>query len=338
MGAYQNMTTSLTEVGRWVDSQYDFFGANYNNQLVYDGTYLYVGTVHNGPSSSLLPQVIKVDPTTMLEVARWTDTVLTDAIALSMTGDGTYIYVGLSSSGTVIQIDPATMSEVTRLNADPNNSVSWLDFDGTSIYACLIYPSVLVQIDPTTMLETGEWTNPVDEASWAVTHDGAYLYVVTDSAVVKIDKTTLLEVTRWTSGVNLTYCIIDNDDTFIYIGKPYSFPAQVAQIDAATLSHVTYWTSSSGDYGVLGLAHNGTNLAVETGYKFSNTAVALLDTTTMTQITKYQDTLTPGGSDYWAGNFIYAESNYHEIIKLTMSTGPTNITVHMTYPVKRRKI
>src|SRR3972149_10783542 len=100
---------ALTEIARFtIIGLYSSVGA-----LAQEGSFAYFGLSIGGPNI-----VVKIDKSTMLEVARWTG-LLTDDMTSGIVSDGTFIYVCIDTTsgagtGALLKIDPTTMLEVDR--------------------------------------------------------------------------------------------------------------------------------------------------------------------------------------------------------------------------------
>jgi hypothetical protein len=134
-----NTATMLT-AGTWHGPEV----ANWYEYLTNDGTYLYIAHAKAGAPAGTTPNVIKVDPATMTEVAHWNGVV--SSVFEGITYSNSYLYV-LSDeapgylSNVVRQIDTASMTEVaswTGVGADEQYSyaitstgnLAFLGFDG----------------------------------------------------------------------------------------------------------------------------------------------------------------------------------------------------------------
>jgi hypothetical protein len=176
--------------------------------VYFDGTYLYV-TYNGGAHHSL----IQINPATMLEVTRWNDAIDISILG-TITGDGTFIYVGASGpfgdGASLYKVDPTTMTHVSHWYGG-----AYLDnrgVQGNIIYSngYVFTPTDMVhffpnltdwirRIDVTTMTEFGFWGS----ANWgdrgAMVSDGTDLYfkgVVAPFPITKVDQdfmTTVLD-------------------------------------------------------------------------------------------------------------------------------------------------
>lgn len=208
-------------------------------QMDSDGTYLYIGlgsggcvqvdpttmkTVKQYTAISVLPYVcclggyvyalnyssspgilLKLDPSTMTEVSRWTGT-SSQTYADGLCTDGTYLYVLIPNSpSVVVKIDPATMSTLSPVwtGASGENAGDFLCSDGTYVYAAqTTSPGIVDKIDTSTMTTAGVWTGASGEDYvQSIFASGGYVYAAMyDSpySIIQIDTATMATVLEFT--------------------------------------------------------------------------------------------------------------------------------------------
>jgi len=224
------------------------------------GAYIYVSGYDQ---TTILPQVFKIDPTTMTTVDVWTGIGLSNS-AHHLCTDGTYIYVSIRSSpGKVIKIDPATMATVETWTGEAGqNDTKQIVYDGTYLYvSSCIATGTAIKIDPVTMTTVDTWIGTAGQG-WAeeVLLDDDYLYVGCDEIpllVVKVNKTTMTTISTWEApkpGGAACW-----DGTYLYFGS-YSSPAVISKVNPVTMATVATWDGATGQIDIVTLDISGTSI------------------------------------------------------------------------------
>ena len=258
--------------------------------LLEAGGFLYVGT---GAFSGDHDFVVKVDPATMLTVARWSGAPGEQAV-LGLAYDGTFLYASLGTSpAIVIKINPATMTTVAEWTGGAgDNSGDEIDYDGTFLYVALsVNPGVLVKINPSTMLEVSRWTGAAGQQfATAVLCHGGVVYVSLNSnpgQVVKLNPATMLPVSTWVGAAgengaqSLTFM-----GTNLYVAIYQPGTGLVVKIDPATMLTVSEWVGDGIDeYNAASVTHDG--LSIYCGLDTFPSVVAKIDPATMLETDRY---------------------------------------------------
>jgi hypothetical protein len=282
--------TTLPPSDRWTATE------GYLYSLTSDGSYTYAGL-------SLSPAVVvKIDPSTMTEVSRWTDSTA-EGYVQALTSDGTYVYADLQTNpAKVVKINPSTMTEVSRwTDSTAENYAYTLTSDGSFVYASIAvtYPSraIVVKINPSAMTEVSRWTDSTAEGpSHHLTSDGIYIYAsisigTPNSIVVKIDPSTMTQVRRWIGVTGGPVDALASDGSYVYASLSSS-PAIVVKVDPSTMTEVSRWTDSSAEGIAFGLT--STSGYVYASPQVNPATVVKIDPSTMTEVSRWTDSTAEG--------------------------------------------
>lgn len=172
---YKIDPSTMGVVGTWVSGT----GLRYLTRLYHDGTYLYVGT----STVSWKATVAQINPTTMADVAQWTEASGTYYHAYGVTGDGTFIYAVLDTNPfQIYKINPSGMSEVSHYtNSSCTNGRAITYNDEFVVGASRTYTPDVMYVVPATMALDDSYTGTGSDEYLDVAFDGDYTYALKNS-------------------------------------------------------------------------------------------------------------------------------------------------------------
>jgi hypothetical protein len=199
-------------------------------------------------STSLTTLIVQADSTLSLSVYK----------ATSLTGDGTYVYVGarvaLSYVYEVLKVNPTSMTVAGAWSGSVSHNINAVLYLGGYVYAADGgYPSRLYKIDATTMTSAGVWVGSSSERlARSLATDGTYIYVLMwDSStgtqkIARINPATMTETSYYNRSGSECMGIVYVGGYLYY--TQYSSPGLIVKVASSTLSYVSSASTAAYPY------------------------------------------------------------------------------------------
>lgn len=295
-------------------------GQDDNEGLAFDGPNL-LATVIGSPLT--VGQLIKIDTSTMTEIARWVPIAPEGGADKVLVALGFY-YVACfqTTNPTIVRVDPATMTSINDWTSPPtaqSNCIS-MATDGVSLFAGLNGPAnhTIYKLNPITFAITGGPIPGMIDAFSAMTYEAPWLYASHFHFLGGLPYATIERIDPATFTINLSSPVIVSEpfasvflNGFLYVA--FSNPGQIVKYDPVTMSPVA---SLLAGVGVFDLCTDGTYLY---GSCFDH--VIKVEPNTMHQVGSWIPVVVTNGLQTIAtnGNFVYAGqySSPANVFKLT---------------------